>query len=375
MSSSQMDFKNRLLCYSLRNPAPGTKRMTLRAIVAQKLVRKTDGSVPSKTAINDAARSMTKEKQQRGRREGWRKTTKQQDKTLLATFHRLRPKGHYVDSRMVHAALPRTLRTQVQRRTVRRRLAEQGYVPTRKTNKSDPGPALRKRRVDFAKAHEGKTPAQWRQELQAVGDFKDFTWYPKELRPKFRQLRASWTYMKPSEKFKPEFVRPKRWFKTSEYKKTKKQKVFGCTTSTGESLAFLCPMPLTTEIWAGLVKTKLGPFLKRQFPGRASSQILLDGERLLHAPPAKAAMTSQSITVLPGWPKYSPDINPQENVWKGAEVGLRKLEDEDGDESFEAFQKNVLKAVKSVPGSANLISSMARRMKEVIEAQGAMIRS
>ena len=86
-------------------------------------------------------------------------------------------------------------------------------------------------------------------------------------------------------------------------------------------------------------------------------------------------MTSQSITVLPGWPKYSPDINPQENVWKGAEVGLRKLEDEDGDESFEAFQKNVLKAVKSVPGSANLISSMTRRMKEVIEAQGAMIRS
>ena len=181
--------------------------------------------------------------------------------------------------------------------------------------------------------------------------------------------------MKSSEKFKPEFVRPKRWFKTSEYKKTEKQKVFGCTTSTGESLAFLCPMPLTTEIWAGLVKTKLGPFLKRQFPGRASSQILLDGERLLHAPPAKAAMTSQSITVLPGWPKYSPDINPQENVWKGAEVGLRKLEDEDGDESFEAFQKNVLKAVKSVPGSANLISSMTRRMKEVIEAQGAMIRS
>ena len=66
---------------------------------------------------------------------------------------------------------------------MRRRLAEQGYVPTRKTNKNDPGPALRKRRVDFAKAHEGKTPAQWRQELQAVGDFKEFTWYPKDLRP------------------------------------------------------------------------------------------------------------------------------------------------------------------------------------------------
>ena len=82
MSSAQMDFQNRLLCYSLRNPPPGTKRMTLREIIAKKLVRKTDGSVPSENSIIDAARSMTKEKQQRGRREGWRKTTKQQDKTL-----------------------------------------------------------------------------------------------------------------------------------------------------------------------------------------------------------------------------------------------------------------------------------------------------
>ena len=369
-----MDFKNRALCFSLRNPPPGTKPMTFQGIVDQKLVRKTDGSVPSVGAIHEAAASFSKEKKQRGRREGWRKTSKKEDKALLSTFHKLRPKGHYVDSRMVHSALPRKLRTKVQRRTVRRRLAEQGYVPTKKLNKSDPGPALRKRRLDFAKAHEAKTPAQWKQELQAVGDFKEFTWYPKELRPKFRQLRASWTYMHSSEKLKPEFVRPKRWFARSEYKKTKKQKVFGCTTSTGESLAFLAPTPLTTEIWAGLVKTKLGPFLKRQFPGRSSSQILLDGEGLLHAPPAKAAMVSQDITVLPGWPKYSPDMNPQENVWKGAEVELRKLEDKDADVSFEAFQKHVLKAVKAVPG-AKLNPSMARRMKEVVEAQGAMIRN
>ena len=181
--------------------------------------------------------------------------------------------------------------------------------------------------------------------------------------------------MNSSEKYKPEFVRPKRWFKRSEYKKTKKQEVFGCTTSAGESLAFLAPTPLTSEIWAGLVKTKLGPFLKRQFPGRQSSQILLDGEGLLHGPPAKAAMASQGITILPGWPKYSPDSNPQENVWKGAEVELRKLEDNCKDESFEAFQKNVLKALKSVPGAAKLIPSMARRMKDVIETQGAMISS
>ena len=136
MSSAQMDFQNRLRCHSLRNPSPGTKAMSLRAIVAQKLVRKTDGSVPSVEAINKAAKSFTEEKKQRGRREGWRKTTKKEDRALLATFHKLRPKGHYVDSRMVHSALPRKLRTKVQRRTVRRRSADQGYAPTKKVNKT-----------------------------------------------------------------------------------------------------------------------------------------------------------------------------------------------------------------------------------------------
>ena len=95
----------------------------------------------------------------------------------------------------------------------------------------------------------------------------------------------------------------------------------------------------------------------------------------MHSPPAKAAMASQGITVLPGWPKYSPDMNPQENVWKVAEAELRKLEDKRDDESFESFQKLVLKAVKAVPGTAKLIPSMARRMKEVVEAQGAKIRN
>ena len=185
MSSAQMDFQNRLRCHSLRNPSPGTKAMSLRAIVAQKLVRKTDGSVPSVEAINKAAKSFTEEKKQRGRREGWRKTTKKEDRALLATFHKLRPKGHYVDSRMVHSALPRKLRTKVRRRTVRGRLADQGYVPTKKVNKTDPGPALRKRRLEFAKAHEAKTPAQWKGELQAIGDSRSSPGTPRSCAPNF----------------------------------------------------------------------------------------------------------------------------------------------------------------------------------------------
>ncbi len=66
--------------------------------------------------------------------------------------------------------------------------------------------------------------------------------------------------------------------------------------------------------------------MKKAFPQKTSFQILLGGEKLLHGPAAKAAMKEVGISVLPRWPKYSPDLNPQENIWAWAETRLRKNE-------------------------------------------------
>ena len=71
------------------------------------------------------------------------------------------------------------------------------------------------RRLAFAKKHATKTAAQWNEFLQAVGDIKEFTFCPRDLRPKFKQLRSPWTYMRAEEKFKPAFVRPTRWWAPS----------------------------------------------------------------------------------------------------------------------------------------------------------------
>lgn len=109
--------------------------------------------------------------------------------------------------------------------------------------------------------------------------------------------------------------RPKRWFLRRDYQTTKKQRVFGMTTSNGKSLQFLVPKPRTAEQWAEDVKKKVAPFLQRCFPNLTSYQVLLDGEPLLHAPPAKAALRNSNVTVLPNWPKYSAQLNPQEHVW------------------------------------------------------------
>ena len=372
-SSSQMDLANRAMCHALRNPPPGVKKTKFKDIIKNKLVVKIDGTVPTPSAISQAASTFKTSKAQRGRKQGWRKTTKEEDKTVLKTFHRLRPPGHGVDSRMVRNALPKKLKAKVSRSTVIRRLGDKGFKAKKKISKSDYGVKWRKQRLAYARKHAGKSADQWESELQAVGDITEFVWYPLILQPRFKQLRSSWTYMNEKEKWKPAFSRPKRWFKGKDYKKTIKFKVFGLTASTGKSLVFPWPKGCTIEKWAPLVKKKVIPFLKREFPNKRSIQLLLDGEKVLHGPAAKAAFDAAGIkSKYKDWPASSPDINPQEHVWAWAEPQLRKLQDE-GNGSFEEFKKAAIKACKDYPSSKKLIRSMPSRIQMVIDHQGGAI--
>ena len=264
--------------------------------------------------------------------------------------------------------MPNKIKKKIGKRTVIRRLADKGFRPEMKINKSDPGPALANKRIKFSKMYMARKSS-----LVGVGDFKEFTYYPKELKPKFTKLRAPWTYMTKQEKKSPAFVRSKRWFPRKDYKKTQKQKVFGLTTSNGKSLCFQVPSPYTTEMWAKHVKTKVGPFLKKSFPSLRSYQILLDGEKLLHAPVGKTALRLQNITILPGWPKYSPDLNPQENVWAWVEPELRKREK--ATDTFKDFGVKVVSAVNAYPAASKLklIPAVSRRCKAVLDRSGAML--
>ena len=364
-----MSVATRALCYAMRNPPKGMRKYKLGEI--QDMIAKKDGLPPSIGSISGAGRTFMDPKSPKRRPKGSRKTTVAEDKLLLKTFHDIRPPGCGVDSRVLHTALPKKLSKKIVRRTVIRRLAAKGFKPSRKINKSDPGPALCKKRLGFVRKYEGETASQWKAKVQAVGDYKDFTHYPPGLKKKFTRLRAAWTYMTKLEKVTPAFARPKRWFPTKEWKKTRKLKVWGMSTSNGRSLAFPVSLPNTTEQWAEHIKRHVAPFLKRSFPNLSSYTILLDGEPLLHGDAAKAMMAKYNIKVLPGWPKYSPDLNPQENVWAWAEPKLRLLEKPR--DSFGKFEKNVLKAVRAYPSAAKLVGSMAKRCRLVEEAKGGMI--
>ena len=85
---AQMDARNRALCGAFRNPREGTTEVTLADIVSKKLVVCKDRQVPSEGAILKAAKQYFAEEQQRGRKEGWRKTSKVEDLKILHTFKR-----------------------------------------------------------------------------------------------------------------------------------------------------------------------------------------------------------------------------------------------------------------------------------------------
>ena len=110
--------------------------------------------------------------------------------------------------------------------------------------------------------------------------------------------------------------------------------------------------------------------LRASFPDKVRIRILLDSEPLLHTSEAKAAFAEHGLEVMPDWPKYSPDLNPQEHVWSWAERALRK--EERKSDTFQVFTRKLLVVARRYPSAAALMPSMHGRVQEVLRCKGAM---
>lgn len=130
------------LCFAYRNPGPGQKKMKLQVVlfepgtasffptacrpqcvlgclgpsrissrtdvsknesqkiwqdmISSKMVTKLDGTAPTPAAISKAASEFGTEKKKRGRKLGQNKASKAEDRTIMKTFHKLRPPGQGV---------------------------------------------------------------------------------------------------------------------------------------------------------------------------------------------------------------------------------------------------------------------------------------
>ena len=288
----------------------------------------------------------------------------------MKTFHKVRPPGAGVESRDVADALPKALQGKVCLRTIRNRLKEKGYVPTQKASKAEADAKTCSARLAFCRLHAKRTGPQWAQHLQGVADFKLYTYYPKKLKMRWSRYRSSWAYMKKSERLKPAFVRPKTMFKREEYKQVIKGKVFGLTLSSGRQLLCRVPSKFVSADFARLVRQRIGPFCREAFPERKSCRVLLDGEPLMHTPEAKEALREWGLQVLTPWPAYSPDLNPQENVWPWLGKALRK--EECRTDSFATFRARLTRLAAKYPNPERLVASMPERIASCLKKHGAM---
>lgn len=72
---------------------------------------------------------------------------------------------------------------------------------------------------------------------------------------------------------KAAFARPKRWFSAKEWKRTRKVKVLGFTSSNGRMMATAVPVPFTAAEFAKVVKEKVVPWMRRAFPKKRTFQV------------------------------------------------------------------------------------------------------
>ena len=365
-----MGAANRALCFFYRHPPEdsGVKPLPFSRIRLR--VVKADGSAPSEEACRNCVRDFHNVKGKRGRKHGWRKTSRAQDNTILCAFRRLRPPGAGVESRDVANALPKTLQGKVCLRTIRNRLKEKGYTPTKKSSKAEASTRTRCARMAFCRLHAKRTGPQWVRYLQGVADFKQYTYFPKTMQMRWSRYMSSWTYMTKAERLKPAFVRPKRMFTKKEYAHTIKGKVFGLTLSNGQKLLSHVPKNLTSADFAKLVRRRIGPFFRDAFPGRRACLILLDGEPLMHTDIAKEALREWVLHALSPWPAYSPDLNPQENVWPWLEKALRK--EECYGDTFSTFRARLTRLAAKYPHAERLVASMPERIAVCLKRRGAM---
>ena len=93
-----MDATNKALCIVLRHPprAIDSKPLSIRKIRMR--VWKKDGTHPSFENVRQVIKAHRRPdplaKETRGRKKGWRKTSKAEDKLILQAFHKTRPPGH-----------------------------------------------------------------------------------------------------------------------------------------------------------------------------------------------------------------------------------------------------------------------------------------
>ena len=129
-------------------------------------------------------------------------------------------------------------------------------------------------------------------------------------------------------------------------------------------------MSTQSPFWMSRFVCQCFLFFRTAFPTRSHFRVLIDREPLLPTDEEKLAFAQFGISAMADWPKYSPDLNPKENVWSWAEKSLRRTEKKS--DTFAIFCRKLLRVVRRYPSAEALIPKNTKSRAGSASTGGAM---
>lgn len=141
--------------------------------------------------------------------------------------------------------------------------------------------------------------------------------------------------------------------------------VWGCMTADGPGPLHRLEGRVTAQTYCDLLRDVVDPYMDENMPIRSVYQ---HDNAPIHTARIVGAVTAELGMNVMKWPPQSPDLNPIENAWKILKTRVAKEKNLDKEHFWPAVQKH-WKQITHME-CTNLVSSMTRRCREVIQNKG-----
>lgn len=274
-----------------------------------------------------------------------RKTTKRTDRKIL----KISATNPFLSSEKILGILPKEDRNKISSRTIRRRLLNAGMFSRRPTKKPLLSKKNVKARLEFAQNHVNWTIEQWARVI-----FSDETKFNLVSSDGVQHVRGP-----VGKRLDPKYTVP-----------TVKHgggsvMVWGCFSSYGMGPLHRIEGIMDKYMYKDILKNVMEQYADEYLPLK---HIFQHDNVPKHASKIVKQWLEMSKIEVMLWPSQSPDLNPIGNLWEIVDRQIRNENYTNKDQLFRALERAWSQIDDKI--IANLIESMPRRCRDVINANG-----